>query len=63
MSQIPTDDIQARLYKLRKRESEQLKIVSELHDMGSSGDVDAQLSQIEHDGEKMYGSETPIAKL
>ena len=33
MSKIPSDDILERLYKLRIRESDQLKTVSELNDM------------------------------
>ena len=33
MTQIPSDDILESLYKLRKRESEKLKIVLELYNM------------------------------
>ena len=33
MSKIPSDDVSESLYKLRKRESAQLKTVSELYDI------------------------------
>ena len=51
MSKIPSDDVLESLYKLRIRHG------------NSSGDIDAQLSKIEDDGEKKYRSETPIAEL
>ena len=65
MSKIPSDDdVLKSLYKLRIRESEQLKTVLKIvRDGDSSKDVDAQVSKIEDDGEKKKRSETPIAKL
>ena len=42
MSNIPSGDILESLYKLRERESAQLKIVVELYDMDSSEDFGAQ---------------------
>ena len=49
MSKIPSDEILESLYKLRIRESAELKSVLELYDMGgdSSDDIDAQLTKIE----------------
>ena len=51
------------LYKLRIRESDQLKnrLVIVRHG-DPSEDIDAQLSEIENDGEKKFRSETPIAE-
>ena len=65
VSKNPSDDVLESLYKLRIRESAQFKTVLELYDMhgNSSTDIDAQLSQIEDNGEKKKRSETPIAKL
>ena len=52
------------LYKLRTRDSEQLKTVLELYDVeNSSENNDAQLSEHENDGEEKYRSEAPIAKF
>ena len=39
MSKIPSDDILEGLYKLRIRESAQLKTVFELYDMGDSSEI------------------------
>ena len=58
MFKIPSDDVLESLYKLRTRESDQPKTVSD-----SSKDIDAPLSKIENDGEKKCRSATPIAKL
>ena len=64
MSKIPSDDILENLYKMRIRESDQLKTLLELHDMEIHQRISmGQLSQVEDDGEKKYRSETPIAKL
>ena len=52
MSKIPSDDILASLYKLRIRESAQLKTVLELYNM-----------EIHHNGEEEYRSETSTTKL
>ena len=56
MTKIPTDDVPESLYNLRVRESDQLKTVLELYDMGDS-------SKIEDHGGKKYRSETQIEKL
>ena len=61
ISKSPSDEILESLYRLRIRESAQHKGVLELYD--SSEDIDAQLSKIEHSGEKEYRSETTITKL
>ena len=61
MTKIPSDDILESLYTLRRRESEQLKTVSELYDMDEK--IDAQLSEIENDGEQKYRPATSIAKF
>ena len=46
MTNIPPDDVLESLYKLRIRESDQLKNVSELYDMEfQSEDIDARLHQ------------------
>ena len=64
MSKIPSDDVLKSLYKLRKRESAQLKTVLELYDIGdSSEDIDAQLSIIGDHGEEKYISEATTTKL
>ena len=64
MSKIRSDDILESLYKLRIRESAQLKTVLELYDMGNSSEkLDARLSIIENDGEEKHGSGTQTAKL
>ena len=59
MMQIPSDDILESLYKLRIRESEKLKTVLELYDLEiHQKDIDAQLSEIEDDGEKKYRAQS-----
>ena len=64
MTKIPPDDILESLYKLRIRESDQLKTVLELVRHGnSSEDFDAKLSEVEDDCEEKYRSETSITKL
>ena len=51
MTKIPPDDVVESLYKLRIRESDQLKTVLELNDMKIfSKDIDAQLLEFEDDG-------------
>ena len=54
LTKIPHDDILEGLYKLRIRESEKLKTVSELYDRVSSEEIRTRLSQIENYGEKNY---------
>ena len=64
MSKIPSDDILENLYKMRIRESDQLKTLLELYDREIHQKISmGQLSQVEDNGEKKYRSETPIAKL
>ena len=64
MSKIPSDDILESLYKLRIRESDQLKTVLELYEMEIHQKISmAQLSQVEDDGEKEHRSETSISKF
>ena len=62
--EISSDDILESLYKLRIRESEQLKTVLEVYDMKIHQKISMpQLSEIENDGEEEYRSETSISKL
>ena len=64
MSKIPSDDILESLYKLRIRESAQLKTVLELYDMDiHQKNIDAQSPKIEDNGEKEYRSEATITKF
>ena len=63
MIKIPSDDVLQSLYKLRIRESDQLKSVLELNNGISSEDIDAQFSEVEDDGEKKHRSETSISKF
>ena len=63
MSKIPSDDVLESLYKLRIRESAQLKTVLEWCDMEIHSDIDAQLSKNEDNGEEEQRSETSITKL
>ena len=60
---IPSDDILESLYKLRIRGSAQLKAVLENVRHGNSEDIDAQLSEIENNGEEKHRSETSIANV
>ena len=63
-SKIPSDDVLESLYRLRIRESDQLKNVLELCDMEiHQKDIEASLTEITDNGEKEYRSETSIAKL
>ena len=64
MSKIPSDDILESLYKLRIRESAQLKTVLELYDMEIHQKISMPNYQklINH-GEEEYRSETSITKL
>ena len=49
---------------MKVRESDQLKTVWELYDMGNSSEgIEARLSEIENDGEEKHGTETSIAKV
>ena len=53
MSKIPSDDILESLYKLRIRESEQLKTVSDLYEMEIHQKISMpNYKKIENDGEK-----------
>ena len=64
VSKIPSDDILESLYKLRIRESDQLKTRIEIVRLGaSSEDIMSQLSKVENDGAKKYRSETPVANF
>ena len=64
MSKIPSDDILESLYKLRIRQSAQLKTALEPARHGdSSEDIGSQLSKVENYGEEEYRSETSITKL
>ena len=70
MTKIPSDGILESLYKLRIRESDQLKTVLKLYGMGdssediySSEDIGSQLSKVGNHGQEEYGSETSITKL
>ena len=63
MSKIPSDDIVEGLYKLRIRESAQLKTVLELYDMGFIRRYRCPILKVENHGEEGYRSETSITKL
>ena len=64
MSKIPYHEILESLYKMRIRESDQLKTVFGIVRHGdSSEDIDAQLSKIEDNGEEEYRSKTSITKF
>ena len=64
MTKIPSDDILESLYKLRIRESEQLKTVLELYDMEIHQKISTpNYQKIEDNGEKKYGSETSNTKF
>ena len=64
MSKIPSGDFLESLYKLRIRESDQLKTVFDLYDMEiHQKDIGSQLSEVEHHGEEEKRSETSITKL
>ena len=64
MSKIPSDDVLERLYKLRIRESAQLKTVGELYNTKIHQKISMpNLAEIEDNGEKEKRPETPITKL
>ena len=64
MSTIPSDDIWESLYKLRIRESAQLKAVLGLHDMEIHQNTSMpNYQKIEDNGQHKLRSETSIAKL
>ena len=60
MTKIPPDDVLESLYKLRIHESDQLKKnrIGIVRHGNLSEDIEARLSEIEHDGEETHGSET-----
>ena len=64
MTKIPPDDVLESLYKLSIRESDQLKTLLELYGMEiHQKDIDAQLSEVEDDGEKKHRLETSITEI
>ena len=64
MSKIQSDDVLESLYKVRIRESDQLKNrVGIVRHGESSEDIGSQLSKVENHGEEEYRSTTSIAKL
>ena len=64
MSKIPSDDILEGLYKLRIRESDQLKTVLELYDMEIHQKISVPNCQkLKNHGEKEYRSKTSFTKL
>ena len=64
MSEIPSDDILDSLYKLRMRESDQLKTVLELYDMEIHQKISVPNNQkLKDHGEEEKRSETSITKL
>ena len=64
MSTIPSDDVLYSLYKLRIRESAQLKTVLQFYDMEIRQKISMpNLSKIEDNDEEEHKSETSIAKL
>ena len=64
MSKILSDDVLESLYKLRIRESEQPKTVSELYEMEIHQKISMpKCHKLKDDGEKQCRSETPNAKL
>ena len=58
-----SNDILESLYKLRIRESDQLKCIRIVRHGNSSEDIGSQLSKVENNGEEEYRSETQIKKL
>ena len=64
VSKIPSDVVLEGLYKLRIRESAQLKnCIGIVRHGDSSEDIDTRLSKNEDNGEKEFRSETSITKL
>ena len=64
MSKNPSDDILESLYKLKIRESAQLKTVLEFYDMEIHQKISMpKKSKIEDNGEEEYSSETSMTEL
>ena len=64
MSKIPSEDVLESLYKLRIRESAQLKTALEFYDMDIHQKIfDTQISKMEDSGEEEYRSETSISEF
>ena len=64
VTKIPSDDVLETLYKLRIRESAQLKNELELYDMEIHQKISMPNCQkLKHNGKEKYGSQTSIAKL
>ena len=64
MSKIPSDDVLESLFKLRARESVQLRTVLELYDVEIQQKTSMpNYQKIEDDGEKEFRSEITITKL
>ena len=64
VSKIPSDDVLETLYKLRIRESAQLKNELELYDMEIHQKISMPNCQkLKHNGKEKYRSQTSIAKL
>ena len=63
MSKIPSDDVPESLFKLRIRESVQLKTVLEVYDMEIYQKISMPNYQKLETMVKKFRSETPIAKL
>ena len=59
VTKIPSDDILESLYKLRIRESEQVKTVLELYDL----EIHQKISMPNNQGEKKKRSDTSTAKF
>ena len=64
MSKVPSDDILERLYKLRIRESAQLKTVLDLYDMEIHQKISMpNYQKLKTIGEEEYRSETSITQF
>ena len=64
MTKIPRDDVLESLYKLRVRESDQLKTVLELYDMEIHQKISMRdYQKLKNEGEDKHRSETSIAKF
>ena len=64
MTKIPPDDVVESLYKLRTRESDQLKYVLELYDMEIHQKISMpNYQKMIDDGEKKHRSETSTTKF
>ena len=63
MSKIPTYDVLESLYKLRIRESAQLKTVLELYELEDhQKNIEARLSKVQNHGEEKYKSKDQSTK-